>query len=258
MRALLKTMTVMLLAAAAAAPAAAETVTYTFNTTGSTSDNGTYGNALSFSSTSDPTLQMRVTGWQSNQSTNDITKAYLGAYSGGLGVTGLGDQSGSNGFHQIDNVGGYTDFLLLQFSRAVTLSGVDLNTYNMAGLSGRDSDLAFFDAGGVTSANWNSAVDLTAYDTVPTLWTTVEGGANGGSRAIGAAAASTKWLVGTAFRPTNDKDDGFKLASLTVTQAVSPVPEPATWAMMLIGFGGAGAALRRNARSARRRTVATA
>ena len=28
--------------------------------------------------------------------------------------------------------------------------------------------------------------------------------------------------------------------------SISPVPEPATWAMMIIGFGGAGAMLRRN------------
>ena len=31
----------------------------------------------------------------------------------------------------------------------------------------------------------------------------------------------------------------------TLTSAVSAVPEPATWAMMIIGFGGAGVAIRR-------------
>lgn len=35
-----------------------------------------------------------------------------------------------------------------------------------------------------------------------------------------------------------------------VTRVVPPVPEPATWAMMLIGFGGMGVALRRQRRRA--------
>ena len=45
-------------------------------------------------------------------------------------------------------------------------------------------------------------------------------------------------------------DEGWGVTALSVTA----VPEPATWAMMLIGFGGLGAALRMN----RRRTFATA
>jgi hypothetical protein len=44
---------------------------------------------------------------------------------------------------------------------------------------------------------------------------------------------------------------GYGLDNLVVTASSSAVPEPAAWALMILGFGGAGAALRR-----RRTTVA--
>jgi hypothetical protein len=40
-------------------------------------------------------------------------------------------------------------------------------------------------------------------------------------------------------------DEGWGLQDITVTGAARGVPEPTTWAMMLMGFGGLGAALRR-------------
>ena len=40
---------------------------------------------------------------------------------------------------------------------------------------------------------------------------------------------------------------GIAMVNFSVQQAAA-VPEPATWAMMLIGFGGIGASLRRRKR----------
>jgi len=42
---------------------------------------------------------------------------------------------------------------------------------------------------------------------------------------------------------------GFSNAALYTTGSGGGVPEPATWAMMLVGFAGAGMALRRGRRS---------
>lgn len=234
----------------AAAPAAAQTTPYAFNTTGSSGVNGAYGNALTFNSTTDPTLKVKVTAWQSNQQTNDITSAYLGAYGTGLGVTGLGDQSGGGEYHQVDNVGGYTDFLLLQFSRAVTLTSATLNLYKMSGV-GLDSDAAFWNANILQPSSWNANIDLSAYDTVPSLWSDAPGAAAAGPRPIAGVGASNYWLLGAAFLPTNDRDDGFKISQISVTEHIAgAVPEPGTWAMMILGFGAIGASLRRTRRSA--------
>ena len=41
---------------------------------------------------------------------------------------------------------------------------------------------------------------------------------------------------------------GVTWARFTLSQGVAAVPEPSTWSMMLLGFGGMGVALRRNRR----------
>ena len=53
---------------------------------------------------------------------------------------------------------------------------------------------------------------------------------------------SKVWLV-SASMLTADRDDGFKISSIKVTTPA--VPEPATWAMLMLGFGAIGASLRR-------------
>lgn len=224
-------------------PVLAAPVVYTFNTTGNSAVNGAYGNSLNFNAAGGG-LSLQVSGWQSSQTTNDITKAYLGAYSTGLGVTGVNDAKGASNYHQIDNASGYTDFVLLEFSRAVSLTGLTLNSYTLGNAHGKDNDLAFLNASGLGNPN------LSVYDTIPSAWAARNGTGLNGYLPIGAAGASTKWLVGAAFIPTNDRDDGFKIAAVKVTELVPSVPEPATWAMMLLGFGAVGGALRLRRRSA--------
>lgn len=57
--------------------------------------------------------------------------------------------------------------------------------------------------------------------------------------------ASPTFLTGT-FDLFNDPDHQDKLATLTITSdAQAAVPEPASWAMMIGGFGMIGGALRR-------------
>lgn len=45
--------------------------------------------------------------------------------------------------------------------------------------------------------------------------------------------------------PQNSGPRPFDNYNITIAAAVTAVPEPATWAMMLVGFGGVGAAMRR-------------
>jgi hypothetical protein len=230
---------------------ATTTVAYSFNTTnptGNSAENGTYGNAIAFNTANKTsTLQMSVTAWQSNLATNAISSAYLGYYNGGLGVTGLGDQNGANGLHQIDNAGLYTDFLLLEFNQAVTLASIKTNSYGINGVT--DNDAVWGDASAFVTSTWDSTAGFSNYFTNPAGFGNVADGASGVSRLTGATTASTKWLVGAAFTPLTNRNDGFKLSSVTVAEQVAAVPEPATWLTMILGFGLAGAALRRRRRA---------
>lgn len=164
----------------------------------------------------------------------------VGAYGLGLGVTGLGDLSGSYNYHQIDNAGGYTDFVLLQFNAPVALKSLNLNSFTLGGATTKDNAFAIY-AASIPEASWDAAIDLTRYVTVTSLWATIPGLGNDGAVPTGVTVTSSEWLVGAAFNSGNN--DGFKIASVTVAPAVAAVPEPASWAMIL-GAGMIGFALR--------------
>ena len=83
-------------------------------------------------------------------------------------------------------------------------------------------------------------------------------GAHFGNVAGDADNVSVFWLFDFGTEGANfvtlDDPTGWSNATLYTTGDPPPVPEPATWAMMLLGFGAAGTALRRS----RRRTTALA
>ena len=224
----------------AAMPASAAVYTFTTTTAGNYASSGSGdGNSYTFTSTAGGE-HVTVSGWQISQASgNAVASQTLGLYSPGFGVTGTNDYSGNYGYHQIDNAYGYTDFALLTFDHAVTLTNIGLNSFNLGDssdnnpnyLSTKDNDLVFlaltspFNAGSVTTSGW----------------TTVNGTGADGTIATGSSAVSRQWLIGAAFN--SGSNDGFKVASLKVN--TSAVPEPATWAMMLVGFGAVGASMRR-------------
>ena len=61
---------------------------------------------------------------------------------------------------------------------------------------------------------------------------------SGSNLTVGFRAAGNGWQGGT------DESWGLDNFSVTATNATSGVPEPATWAMMVMGFGAVGGALR--------------
>jgi PEP-CTERM motif len=229
--------------AAASTGASAQTVVFHTDAGHVTSSTGSgAGNSYTFTSATGG-IHAIVSGFQSRQSNGATNSAYVGVYAPGLGVIGNSDGEGSNGRHQIDNVGGYTDFVQLIFDRAVTLNSIGLTSYAL-GSNTLDNDLSYIARTGL----------FTAGSGTPTGWTTVLGAGgrvpsgDTGLQALattGSSAVSRFWLVGASLGSTNDE---FKISSLTVTAAV---PEPATWGMMLIGFGAIGMA----SRSRRRKLV---
>ena len=57
-------------------------------------------------------------------------------------------------------------------------------------------------------------------------------------------AATNVGEVSFDVRGSSVSSERANLAVISTQQATSPVPEPATWAMMLVGFGAVGGALR--------------
>jgi hypothetical protein len=68
---------------------------------------------------------------------------------------------------------------------------------------------------------------------------------NNGNNRFGVLAGAGEVITGV----TINSDTGFgsfKQLRIDLAQPTTPVPEPATWAMMLLGFGGVGMAMRRS------------
>jgi hypothetical protein len=205
------------------------------------------------------TVKVRVTAWSTTGTTasSSVQKGSLNVYSNGLGDTSVGETT-SSPHHTVDNLT-KADFLIFQFDQPVELESGKFTTYNM-GSTRFDGDATYAHA--TTTANWQT-------DLLPATTNYAQLAAIFGSSFTASNVASTSsqtsttrllnptnsignvWLIGAAFSnplencgTTGNKEclDGFKLSQLTVKTAV---PEPATWMMMLFGFGFIGFAMRR-------------
>jgi hypothetical protein len=207
------------------------------------------------------TVRVRATGW-SIDSSNIVRDSYLGIFSGaGLGVTS-GDDSyngslGGGGLHSVDNQT-RKDFILLQFDQKVKLDTARFNAIQIAGLNYTDTDASI--GYGNTNFAWNAqpALDGQNISALNALIPVAQrynnaGGASSATRAINPSNfAGNLWLVSASLATNfggDSKIDAFKLNTLKAT-TVGVVPEPATWAMMIAGFGFVGAAMRRRRRIA--------
>ncbi len=259
-----------------AAPASATEFTFDLRNDGIGTPAIAWGNAFKYQATvGNETLDVMVSGW-SRQFDNTIKQGAVASWDpNGLGIFQQGEPD-RGALHQVDNVNGW-EFLSFQFSKAVTLTSGVFNSYQLAATNpdgtlqlnwrgdtiGRgyiDNDA--FIGWGNSPLSWNSNLGLNNYNQ-QTVFGQLSGSMNTNSDGtayqklnLGTASGNT-WLIGASIDGPDWRNDAFKLAGLTVrtvgaTSVVSPVPEPATWAMMLVGFAMVGAA----ARYRRRRTTA--
>ena len=217
-------------AATIGAIAPAHALDFVFTTSSSSALYGTASNSITLPSVGGVTVT--ATAWSAPLLSSTPNAAYLGRYDKGLGVTNSAEGTGTGNKHTIDNLDGY-DFVRLVFSQAVNLTGLIKTNFDINGQTDGDYWFSYGTvAGDATSfANWSSIV------------------ARGADRDSNAATSTTQfsnvWYIGAAR--TAEKNDGFKLGTVkaNVQQAV---PEPATWLMMILGFGAIGTVVRKRAR----------
>lgn len=228
-------------------PTVASAALVNFNLTGSTPTNGAVGNVRTFTAGSGSSaVNVQVSAWTATKtgsgsnSSYSISKAYLGAYSHGLGVT-----TGSRDSHTVDNQGSF-DFLVFHFDQVVEAEKATFFQYDY---SDSDASINVGNIAGAFDANLNFANWAALTAAFGSEFTASSSGS--ATRNINSANETGNLLfVGASFTLDNNRGqysyDGFKLTSLTVN-TLPAVPEPATWAMMIAGFGLVGGAMRRHA-----------
>jgi hypothetical protein len=205
------------------------------------------GNARIFKGTSSVygDFFVRATGWSLETTPTGVfvRNSKLVVYSGGLGIISGDDQGGTSNQHTIDN-SKRKDFVLFQFDSRVKLLHATFNTYSVLGAT-KDSDATL--RYGDTDIPWNASLPLddqpkSVLDAMFAGEFTSYGPSGSNSRDINQDGHwGDLWLIGADFNNTSTKViDGFKITNLGV------VPEPATWTMLIVGFGLMGAALRRS------------
>lgn len=241
---------------ALAAPAGA--VPFTFNLgAGGTATGSGVNKTIEYSSSAAPdAVKVKVSGWTNDRAQNPdrIEKAEVAQYgaANGVGVLATGDNGGNE--HAVDNVD-RTDFLVLRFNQAVNLDSAYFTPWNVNNIGGADSDASIYYGNNPNAysaalpyenelsddffASFAGPVSLSDVDGLETIDTS--------------NAYANTWIISAS---TTDGGgcllywcagyDAFKVKSISGTTGVPPaVPEPATWAMMISGFGFVGASLRR-------------
>jgi hypothetical protein len=232
----------------AAAPASAAT-TIDFTTGSGSATDGSDGNIRSFSAGG---ITVQASAWSYYGSA--LHQSWLGDYSHGLGVTNPLEGSGSSGnSHTVDNYGGQRDFVVLIFNQSVRIESAVLYPFDVDPASGTQLDNDAL----VSFATLMGAftTPATALTTGSPVWGSLSGSAYDVAGNLGAGYSTSfasagkygnVWIIGASdWSLMTNPDryyDGFKISSILVSKAV---PEPATWAMMLFGFGAMGLALRR-------------
>lgn len=229
-------------ALAMASPVAAATVVLGSGGTNATTSSKTF--------TGNDGTQVRVSAFSINAS-GTIVAGTLGQWSEGLGVQTANDTS-----HTTDNMGS-KDFLLFSFNKYVKAGDATFTTnfaYNNGTGSIGDTDATI--GSGILGLPWASDLsgligqNQSALNGLGLYASDSSSTASSQTRNINTTGrGGTLWLVGASFTDTTP-NDGFKFKALSYTVAAPPVPEPSTWALLILGFGGVGAAMRKRKQQA--------
>jgi len=210
---------------------------------------------------------LALSGTASAQVLNDVSR---GSYTqtGVFGTGGSGTASGNylTGSHGVSQLNSFFVFDLTGINTPVTSATLSFN-YPNGWNSGAPITVSFYDYTGSISALTGGTGGLAAFNdlgsgtfygsTTISLGTTsfslllnaaalsAISGAAGGSFAIGGTISGAE---GETFLGGNTLDAPPVTLALRAP-AVAAVPEPATWAMMLVGFGVVGFSLRRRRRT---------
>lgn len=230
-----------------AAPAAASVKTLSL-TSGSSAGSGDYY-------FTDGTVTARVSAWSINPN-GTIRAASLGVWDYGLGVEhGSEGNFSADGNHTTDNKT-WKDFLVFQFSKTVELEdGWFYSDWD--GLYDTDATIGYrFTGDPYTTAPSLAGLNQSALSIFTQFASNDNTGNGSGSPDSSIRNINTGnnvgnvWLIGASFTNTDQILDGFKLKKITYNVAAPPVPEPSTWALLILGFGGVGAAMRKRKQQA--------
>lgn len=187
---------------------------------------------------SDGTNSVRVTGWSVNN--GHVENGALGRWSAGVGV----QNSSTDNSHTVDNVG-WVDFILLQFDTNVILDMVTFNT-GFDNMWDTDATIGVADLAGAwnITPSWdNQSVSVLSPFTFFHSGSVGYSGSN--TRGVNPnGLAGNAWIIAATSSNPDSLPDGFKIASVTFNP-VGAVPEPSTWALLILGFGLIGGAMRR-------------
>jgi uncharacterized repeat protein (TIGR01451 family) len=187
----------------------------TFSFTGNTSTYGTAGNIRNFAVSG---VSVKASAFSRTESTGSWSTAFLGSYSGGLGVTDGSEGTGANNTHKVDNIGGRDNYVLFEFSSPVTVNRAFLDAI------GGDSDISVWI--GTKSDPYNNHLTLSdallstlVYDEELTTSTSTSRWAdiNGGS-------VSGNVLVIAALANDDSPEDEFKISKLDISCPTPPPP----------------------------------
>lgn len=191
------------------APPVCVPTTFTFN--GNTALSGTVGNIRTFTVGG---ISVKASAFSRVKGSGGAwAAAYLGAYSGGLGVTDT-SESGSGNTHTTDNIG-RDNYVLFEFSQPVVINRAYL------GYVVNDSDLTAW-VGNATNPYVNH---ITPTDAIVGAMTAEEDLTdNGNSRwaSLNAGGLSGNVLIIAARLNESSPNDEFKIAALEICQPAAP------------------------------------